>query len=426
MTISIRSARALCSAAVSAAISLTVAGAAAQAQGVVPQGGRRLALVVGNDTYPASPLQNARNDARSMAATLRELGFTVMVLEDATRNQMVARVAEMSETLRPEDVAFFFYSGHGLQLDGENYLVPSDFEGTSVTAVRLTTLPVGEIQAALSRAKVSVMVLDACRNNPFAATRSGGSGLAPMEARGNIIAFATGAGQTASDNPADRNGLFTQHLLATLREPNLPLREVFYRTRQRVYEASNGRQFPAVYDGLLGEIVLRPGTGTVATAPQFAAGAAPPAPAAATPAVAASAGAAPAADGGVRFELLHYRTVERVIVTSVYMDSGVLTVSPGRVRWSENGDVLSADGPNKAKSTRGDRDDFDATCADIDRVSKIRNVQKVDRWYGDIKVGGRNYSLYAIELDKGKLAYKLPRPDVLDAIKKACPDVTVK
>ena len=415
-----------------AAVVLIVAGAVAQAQGPAGQGappqggGRRLALIVGNDTYPASPLVNARNDARAMAATLREIGFTVSVLEDATRNQMVARVAEMSEALRPDDVALFYYSGHGLQLNGENYLVPSDFEGTSVTAVRLTTLPVGEIQAALGRARVSVMVLDACRNNPFTATRSGGGGLAAMEARGNIIAFATGAGQTASDNPADRNGLFTQHLLAALREPNLTLREVFYRTRQRVYEASNGRQFPAVYDGLLGEIVLRPGTGSVTPPPQFAAGPAPAAPAAAPTVVGVSTGAGPALETGTRFELTHFRTVERIITTSAYMDGGVLTVSPGRVRWSENGDVLSADSPNKAKSTRGDRDDFDATCADIDRVARIRNVKKVDRWYGDIKVGGRNYSLYAIELVKGKLEYVLPKPAVLEAITKACPNVTVK
>jgi hypothetical protein len=114
MTIHFHSAGARWAAAVSAAIVLILTGAAARAQGPgasPPQaGGRRLALVVGNDTYPASPLVNARNDARAMAATLRDLGFTVTLLEDASRNQLVARVAEMSEALRPEDVAFFFYA----------------------------------------------------------------------------------------------------------------------------------------------------------------------------------------------------------------------------------------------------------------------------------------------------------------------------
>jgi hypothetical protein len=106
-----------------------------------------------------------------------------------------------------------------------------------------------------------MVVLDACRNNPYANQR-GANGLAVMEARGSLIAFATGAGQTSSDNPGAANGLFTQELLRVLREPNLTAREAFFRVRQRVYNATNGRQFPAVYDGLLGDFVFRPLAGS--------------------------------------------------------------------------------------------------------------------------------------------------------------------
>jgi hypothetical protein len=222
---------------------------------------RRLALVIGNDAYPRSPLVNARNDARAMGSALRDLGFTVTSLENGTRQQTTGAIARFEAGLTASDVAFFFYAGHGLQVDGENFLVPVDFAGDSATAVRLNALSVSELQNAIGKAKVSIVVLDACRNNPFLASRGGGAGLAPVEARGNLIAFATGAGQTASDSGGG-NGLFTQQLLGLIRQPDLSIRDVFFRVRQKVYEASGGKQFPAVYDGLLGDITLR--TGTVA------------------------------------------------------------------------------------------------------------------------------------------------------------------
>jgi hypothetical protein len=335
--------------------------------------GRRLALVVGIDSYPRSPLLNARNDARAMAETLRDLGFTVTLLEDASRNQMVTTLATFSDMLRPDDVGFLFYAGHGLQIDGENYLVPADFDATSATAARLGTLPVGELQAALSRARVSVLVLDACRNNPFASTR-GGRGLAAMEARGSLVAFATGAGQTASDNPAAGNGLFTQKLLTTLREPNLPLRDVFYRVRQRVYDATNGQQFPALYDGLLGDVVLRPGPGTMPSLAASAVSAAP---------VPVSAGAPPPAvvmpavqSPSTSFALEHQTGA--IVIKEVH--PGQLTAAGGRVQWAEAQQV-GVRPPKlheKIKYTANAAvDDFNVACTGIERAKEYYGMVEV-------------------------------------------------
>jgi len=363
--------------------------------------GRRVALVIGIDNYPRSPLLNARNDARAMASSLRELGFTVTLLEDITRSQMVGSVSAFSDALQPDDVAFFFYAGHGVQLEGENYLVPADFDGASSTAARLNTLPVGELQSALGRAKVSVIVLDACRNNPFANARSGGRGLAPIEARGNIIAFATGAGQTASDNSAAGNGLFTEQLLATLREPNLPLRDIFYRVRQRVYQATNGQQFPAVYDGLLGEIVLRPDPTAgpvppVAVAPNISA--APPAAAPAPPA--ASAPTAPI------YPFIHQGRSGLTGVTH----TGVLTVTPGRVQWAES--------PGNAK------DDFSVSCAELGEISSKSRYSNMPETSVYLRVKNRNFDLFLPDEAPNQVR---PLPSkVVETIKTACPAVKIK
>ncbi len=223
---------------------------------------RRLALVVGNDSYRDAPLRNAKNDARAIARALEEVGFTVTLLEDATRRSLATAVATFGNGLRPDDVALFYFAGHGVQVESENYLVPTDFQGGSANEIRLDGLRAAEVQQMLRPARVSLIILDACRNNPFSGARGGAGGLAAMEARGSLVAFATGAGQTAADNAGAGNGLFTQELLRVLREPNLSVRDAFYRVRQRVFDASKGSQFPAVYDGLLGDLVFRVDSGS--------------------------------------------------------------------------------------------------------------------------------------------------------------------
>ena len=217
--------------------------------------GRRIAFVIGNDKYTMAPLKNGVADARAIAGTLRTLGFEVTALEDANRLEMVRGLARVADRLRADDVALFFFAGHGVQVAGENYLIPVDYADESATAVRLSSLAVSDVRDAMGKARVAVIVLDACRNNPYGGQR-GGTGLAPVEAHGTLIAFATGAGQTASDNASGVNGLFTQELLRELRQPNVTARGLFYGVRRRVHDATNGRQFPAVYDGLVGDVAL--------------------------------------------------------------------------------------------------------------------------------------------------------------------------
>lgn len=227
---------------------------------------RRLALVVGNDTYAGAALTNARNDARAVAAALRGLDFSVTLLEDATQAAMGQAIASLGERVTADDVVLFYFAGHGVEVEGRNYLIPIDYRGTSATGVRFGAWAASDIQETLAKARVSMLVLDACRNNPYKGTRDTGGGLARMDASGSLVAFATAAGQTASDNAGAANGLFTQELLRALREPDLNARDVFYRVRDRVYEASNRRQRPAVYDDLLGEFVFRAAAGGSSTA----------------------------------------------------------------------------------------------------------------------------------------------------------------
>jgi hypothetical protein len=242
--------------------------------------------------------------------------------------------------------------------------------------------------------------------------------LAPVEARGNIIAFATGAGQLASDNPLAGNGLFTQQLLTTLREPNLPLREVFYRVRQRVYNATNGQQFPAVYDGLLGEVVLRSdGTGVVGppvvVAPTVSSVLPPPAPAPAKTSVGTSAAAVP---GEPNFELSHLHNT----LSSFGMHPGVLKVSNGYLRWSEP----------------GGKDDFAVSCAEVDEISakprakmsdktgivRQKNISYLESGY--VRVRGKRYDFLMV-ID-GPPESRPSATAFVDAVLALCPAVKIK
>jgi len=234
-------------------IMLCVAGSAAQDRKLVPAApeaaGRRVALVVGNDSYPEMPLRNARNDMRALAAALREVGFAVTELPDTDRKALARGIDAFIQAVRAGDTALFYYSGHGMQLDGQNYLVPVDFAGADAVDAQYDAYPVERLVGRLSSTGVglAIVILDACRNNPFRGVRASGGGWAGMQAgRGVYLAFATAPGTVASDNPAGGNGLFTTHLLAALREPGLTLDEVFGRVGPAVRASSGGRQDPWV------------------------------------------------------------------------------------------------------------------------------------------------------------------------------------
>jgi hypothetical protein len=221
---------------------------------------RRLALVIGNDAYAGNPLHNAVNDARSMKSALEQSGFTVQLGLNVTQRQMEGVIDEFTGGVKPGDVALFFYAGHGMQISDQNYLVPVDFEARTAVDAKYKAYPAQRVQENLEAAGagMQILVLDACRNNPFRSWRGGSDGLAAMQAgRGTYIAFATSPGKTAADNPDGQNGLFTGELIAVLREPGFSIDQVFNRVRERVTERSHGQQLPWSTSSVTGEFYFK-------------------------------------------------------------------------------------------------------------------------------------------------------------------------
>ncbi|OGR35657.1 MAG: hypothetical protein A2051_09690 [Desulfovibrionales bacterium GWA2_65_9] len=224
-------------------------------QAALPQE-RRVALVIGNSAYKAAPLKNPANDARDMAAALKKLGFDVTLLTDAGQQQMDAAVREFGLKLRQGGAGLFYYAGHGLQVGGENYLVPVSANIQTESDVRFTCLPAGMVLGKMEDARndLNIIILDACRNNPFARSfRNAEQGLAKMDApTGSLISYATAPGSVASDG-AGKNGLFTQHLLRNMATPGLPITEVFMRVRQNVVAETKRQQVPWEASSLIGQ-----------------------------------------------------------------------------------------------------------------------------------------------------------------------------
>ena len=222
------------------------------------------------------PLKNARNDARAVREALVDAGFSVDIFEDADRAAFSAAVNAFAAKLRPGDVAVFYYSGHGMAVEGANYLLPVDFAAQSEADVEFQAYPARQVQKKLEErgTRLNILILDACRDNPFRFGRSAAGGLAAMrEGIGTLVAFAAADGQRASDHITESNGLFTKHLVEALRQPGLGVRDLFYRVQERVYEASAHKQFPYIYSGVVGEFYFRMGVPAPAPAPTPTAGA---------------------------------------------------------------------------------------------------------------------------------------------------------
>jgi hypothetical protein len=208
---------------------------------------KRVALIIGNSSYADNPLLNPVNDARDMAQALRELGFEVMAGENLNKREMEEKIRAFGKRIAGAAVGLFYFSGHGLQVNGYNYLLPigariekeQDVEYEAVEAGRV----LGEMDAARNR--LNIVILDACRNNPFARSfRSVTRGLAMMSApSGTLVAYSTSPGSIASDGEG-KNGLYTQELLNGIRTPGLKLEDVFKRVRIGVKEKSMGKQIP--------------------------------------------------------------------------------------------------------------------------------------------------------------------------------------
>ena len=220
-----------------------------------------VALAIGNSAYTGSPLTNPLNDAKSMTTALQELGFASELVIDADYKRLGTSIDRFISRLRRGDVAVFYYAGHGMQIDGENYLVPTDFDARDEASARYAAYPADRLLEGMERsgAKLNIIILDACRNNPYRGSRAMGGGLAPMgSGSGTFVALATSPGTTASDNSKGVNGLFTGYLLDSLKQPGLTLDEVFNRTRALVYTASKGAQTPWTQTNVIGTFYFRP------------------------------------------------------------------------------------------------------------------------------------------------------------------------
>jgi uncharacterized caspase-like protein len=225
-------------------------------------GQKRIALVIGNAKYKDSPLVNPVNDAQDMAVALRSVGFQVIERTDATQKEMNRAITQFGEKLNADTVALFYYAGHGVQVKGKNYLVPVDAEITGESSIRAETVDVDAVLDQLSASDLNVVILDACRNNPFERRfRSISGGLAQMDApKGSLIAYATAPGKTAIDG-SGRNGVYTQELLRQIRTPGLPLEAALKNVRRSVARATNDQQIPWESSSLTGDFYFNPGVG---------------------------------------------------------------------------------------------------------------------------------------------------------------------
>jgi formylglycine-generating enzyme required for sulfatase activity len=215
----------------------------------------RVALVIGNGSYKSAPLKNPVNDAKDIAAALKESGFKVTLKMNATKREMENSVRKFGKTLRKGGVGLFYYAGHGMQLKGRNYLIPINALIESESDVGYESLDAGRVLGKMEDAgnNLNIVILDACRNNPFARSfRSTTPGLARMDApKGSLIAYATAPGSIAADGDG-RNGVYTKHLLENIRKPGLTVEQVLKNVRVAVVSDTSSKQIPWEASSLMG------------------------------------------------------------------------------------------------------------------------------------------------------------------------------
>ncbi len=225
----------------------------------------RHALVIGNAGYAQAPLLNATNDASAVAQALKKAGFVVDLRLNASQKQMQDAVSAFGDSLKAGGAGLFYFAGHGVQIKGRNFLLPVGSDIRREDEVPYKSIDVQQVLDKMETAKnrINLVVLDACRDNPFAgvarASRGGGAGgLSQLDAPiGSLIAFATAPGSVASDGK-NANGLYTQHLLANIERPGTPIEEVFKRVRLGVRLDSDGQQVPWESTSLEGDFYFFP------------------------------------------------------------------------------------------------------------------------------------------------------------------------
>jgi uncharacterized caspase-like protein len=271
---------------------------------------RRVAFVVGNGAYKnVAQLPNPPIDAKAMAATLRNVGFEVIEGSNLTRDQMTEKLLDFGRKAQGSDVAVFYYAGHGIAVGGSNYLLPVDADIKSEMDVKLgAAINIDlTLDQTMGDAKVKLVFLDACRDNPFAAkiksnsaTRSVNvqSGLAEMKSgEGTLIAFATGPGQTALDGQEGNNSPFTRALIDNITKPGVEIQQAMTSVRAQVNEETHKGQLPWGHTNLIGAVYLNPAQQTQQVAN-------------AAPTASSSAPAAAAASSSDGVELEYWRSVK--------------------------------------------------------------------------------------------------------------------
>ena len=221
---------------------------------------KRVALVIGNSRYAVGPLNNPGNDARAITGLLQSLGFEVLSHVDLDLVGMRRALADFGERMAEGGVGLFYYSGHGLQVGGKNYLVPLRARLTSERYVAAETVEVDAVLKEMdaARNRLNVVILDACRDNPFArGWRGAARGLAQISGPpGTFIAYATDPGDVAADGEPDTNGVYTAELLRALPEPGLKIEDSFKRAARGVIERTRGRQRPWISSSFTGDFVF--------------------------------------------------------------------------------------------------------------------------------------------------------------------------
>jgi len=243
------------------ALALAAAGAGAA---------ERVALLIGNNTYATTPLRNAVNDAKDLGEALKELGFHVIVRENTARREMIEAIREFDKALEGANTALFFYAGHAMQFKDRNYLIPIDAAMGSEEDVTFFSVEVAQIFDRMDRARTrfNFIILDACRDNPFAASfKTSSTGLAQMSSpSGTLIAYATSPGSVAADG-FGRNGIYTKHILQNIRVPDVPVEIMFKRVREGVERETRKQQTPWDSSSLKGDFAFSATGAASAAAP---------------------------------------------------------------------------------------------------------------------------------------------------------------
>jgi len=226
----------------------------------------RKALVIGNANYvDQTPLKNPINDAKAVAAKLEKIGFEVTYKENLKVREFGRTISDFEEALQGSDIGLFYYAGHGIEVEKQNYLIPIDAEIRTPRDVRFETVMLEDaISASLNTGKLSMVLVDACRDNPFSgqlgsSTRSIGRGLSVVEVEtgpvNQIVSFAAASGEVAEDGSGN-NSPYATALIELLDEPNLEVGKMFRLLGERVSEMTGGKQQPVKRDNLRGEDIF--------------------------------------------------------------------------------------------------------------------------------------------------------------------------